>query len=198
MLYVCFLGAISNKKDYCILAGDYNINLLNHETHAETGQFLNNIYAWSYLPVIIRRIRFTETSATLIDNIITNIPNESALTGILIAEISDHLPILYISKSSMPDNVNNSNVKFRRLIDNAKIDNFCDFLSQADWSKLYPIEDVNLCYDQFLCKFSGIYNKSFPIEKVKIKIHHNIQKPWITHGIIVSINNKDWLYKISI
>ena len=23
-----FLGAISNKKDYCILAGDYNINLL--------------------------------------------------------------------------------------------------------------------------------------------------------------------------
>ena len=48
-----FLGAISNKKDYCILAGDYNINLLNKKTHAETGQFLNNIYAWSYLSVII-------------------------------------------------------------------------------------------------------------------------------------------------
>ena len=38
------LGAIS-KKDYCILAGDYNINLLNNETHTETGQFLNNIYS---------------------------------------------------------------------------------------------------------------------------------------------------------
>ena len=88
-----FLDAISNKNDYCILAGDYNINLLNHETHGETGQFLNNIYDWSYLPVIIRHARFTETSATLIENIFTNIPNESALTGILIADISDHLPI---------------------------------------------------------------------------------------------------------
>ena len=66
-----FLGAISNKKYYCILARDYNINLLNNETHAGTGQFLNNIYAWSYLPVIIRPTRFTETSATLIDNILS-------------------------------------------------------------------------------------------------------------------------------
>ena len=135
------------KQDYCILAGDYNINLLNHETHAETGQFLNNIYAWSYLPVIIRPTRFTETSATLIDNIFTNISHESALTGILIADISDQLTTSYISKLSMPDNVINSNVKYQRLIDDSKIDNFCAILSQSDYSELYPIEYVNLCYD---------------------------------------------------
>ena len=35
------------------------------------------------------------------------------------------------------------NVKFRRLIDDAKIDNFCYTLSQTDWSELYPIEDVS-------------------------------------------------------
>ena len=71
-------------------------------------------------------------------------------------------------------------------------------MSQADWSQLYPIEYVNLCYDEFLCKFSAIHNKSFPVEKVKIKMHHNVHKHWITHGIIVSINNKHRLYKISI
>ena len=43
----------------------------------------------------------------------------------------------------MPDDVNNSNVKVQRLIDDAKIDNFCYTLSQTDWSELYPIEDVN-------------------------------------------------------
>ena len=150
------------------------------------------------MPVIIRPTRFTETSATLIDNIFTNIPNESSLTGILIADISDHLLIFYISKLSMPDNVNNSYVKFRRLIDDAKIDNFCYTLSQTDWSELYPIEDVNVCYDEFLRKFSAIYNTSFPIEKEKRKMHHNVHKPWIIHGIIVSINNKHRLYKISI
>ena len=29
-------------------------------------------------------------------------------------------------------------------------------------------------------------------------MHHNVHKPWITHGIIISINNKHRLYKISI
>ena len=42
-----------------------------------------------------------------------------------------------------------------------------------------------------------MYNKSFPIEKVNIKMHHNVHKRWITHGIIVYINNKHRLYKIS-
>ena len=43
-----------------------------------------------------------------------------------------------------------------------------------------------------------MYNKSFPIEKVKRKMRHNVHKRWITHDIIVYINNKDRLYKISI
>ena len=43
-----------------------------------------------------------------------------------------------------------------------------------------------------------MYNKSFPIEKVKIKMHRNVHKRWITHGIIVYINNKHRLYIISI
>ena len=43
----------------------------------------------------------------------------------------------------MSDNVNNSNVKFRRLIDDTKIDNLCYTLSQTDWSELYHIEDVS-------------------------------------------------------
>ena len=43
----------------------------------------------------------------------------------------------------MPDNVNNANVKFQRLIDDDKIDNVCYTLSQTDWSELYSIEDVN-------------------------------------------------------
>ena len=84
------------------------------------------------------------------------------------------------------------------IFDDPKIDNFCDILSQADRSELYPIDYVNLYYDQLLYTFSAMYNKSFPIEKVKIKMHHNVHKRWITHGIIVYINNKHRLYKISI
>ena len=97
----------------------------------------------------------------------------------------------------MPDSVINSNVKYRRLIYDSKIDNICDILSQSHWSELYNIEDVHLCYDELLCTFSAIYNTSFLIEQVKIKMHHNVLMPWITHGIVIYIyiNNKHRLYK---
>ena len=39
--------------------------------------------------------------------------------------------------------------------------------------------------------------KKRKLEQVKIKMHHNVHNPRITHDIIVSINNKHRLYKIS-
>ena len=66
------------------LMGDYNINLLNHEIHADTGDFLNLLYANTMLPMITRLTRYGEFSATLIDNIITNEYSGTSLAGILL------------------------------------------------------------------------------------------------------------------
>ena len=42
----------------CILAGDYNINLLNHLSNNDTGNFLNNLFDMSVLPMIKRPTRY--------------------------------------------------------------------------------------------------------------------------------------------
>jgi len=80
-------------KGSFFLGGDYNINLLKHDVHTETQNFVNNLFANFSIPLISRPTRFTNSSATLIDNIVTNASHEDCVTGILITDISDHLPV---------------------------------------------------------------------------------------------------------
>ena len=83
-----------------MLVGDYNINVLDHETNSETGNFLSILFANTLLPVISKPTRYGEQSLTLIDNIITNIYNEKNVAGIILKDISDHLPIFFITGNS--------------------------------------------------------------------------------------------------
>ena len=52
--------------------GDYNLDLLKHDKHPLTENFLDVMYAHSFIPVINRPTRVTMNTFTLIDNIFTN------------------------------------------------------------------------------------------------------------------------------
>ena len=58
---------LENKLLY--LVGDYNINLLNVDSHSLTADFNDTMYSSGLVPLITRPTRVTENSATLIDNI---------------------------------------------------------------------------------------------------------------------------------
>ena len=51
-------------------------------------------------PLIDKPSRITQYSATLIDNIFTNELTNQIISGLLINDISDHLPIFPLTKSS--------------------------------------------------------------------------------------------------
>ena len=80
---------IVKENNICYLAGDYNIKLLNHDTHQLTAEFLNIMYSNSFISLINRPTRVTEHSATLIDNVFTNGLTSiiNSLQGILISYI---------------------------------------------------------------------------------------------------------------
>ena len=88
---ICEKIRYENKP--CFLMGDYNINLLNVESHSPTAEFNDTMFSYGFIPLITRPTRVTQSSATLIDNIFTNqlldLHNES-MQGILITDISDH------------------------------------------------------------------------------------------------------------
>ena len=89
---------LENKLLY--LVGDYNINLLNVDSHSLTTDFNDTMYSSGLVPLITRPTRVTENSAILIDNIFTNkgVSYDESIYRILITDISDHYPIIYVDK----------------------------------------------------------------------------------------------------
>ena len=61
------LDTLEREHKYCYLMGDYNINLLNYNKHAETTSFIDILYAHSFLSLINRPTRVAKESATLVD-----------------------------------------------------------------------------------------------------------------------------------
>lgn len=84
-----------NKLIYCV--GDFNIDLLKHQTHIPTNEFININFSHSLNPLINKPTRITDHSATLIDNFLTNnISSDNDISGIIPVDMSDHYPIVNI------------------------------------------------------------------------------------------------------
>ena len=79
-----------NKLIFCM--GDFNVNLLNYNTHNYTNEFMNNMISHYLLPRILHPTRVTDHSATVIDNIFSNNTSHETVSGNIMALISDHFP----------------------------------------------------------------------------------------------------------
>ena len=88
------------------MCGDINIDLMKHDTHAGTDNFINNLFSFGMIPLIKKPSRITSYSSTLIDNIFTNQMNQKIESGLLISDVTDHLPIFCIVSNN---NTNNDN-----------------------------------------------------------------------------------------
>ena len=97
--YKKFLNTLSLEKNKHILIGmDHNYDLLKSSTHSATRTFLDFYIDSSIWLCITKPTRITKSSATLIDNIfVSNAVHNSYISGILLDDISDHLPCLLVA-----------------------------------------------------------------------------------------------------
>jgi hypothetical protein len=87
------LNLLSSENKTVIHMGDYNLDLLKHDSHIPTNAFLDINLTYSLLPVINKPTRVTRSSATIIDNLFSNIiDDDDSLTCIFPIDISDHFP----------------------------------------------------------------------------------------------------------
>ena len=84
---------IRYTKTLCI-CGDFKIDSLKRDSHNGTKEFLDVLYSLGLYPLINRHTRISTTSATLIDNIFTFEIESKIDSGLLVHDISDHLPVL--------------------------------------------------------------------------------------------------------
>ena len=90
-----------------LVCGDLNIDLLKHESHNSTRNFLDMMYSLGLYPLIDKPTSITDTTATLIDNIFTNELHHKLTSGILFIDISDHLPIFALCEFNVTRSIVN-------------------------------------------------------------------------------------------
>ena len=146
-----------------------------------------------FIPIITRPTRLTAHTATLIDNIFTNCLTHNITNGIIINDISDHLPIFA--------SFNNEKLPYTKTLktntrdyNDTNFNNFQSCLWQVNWSSILTHQDPNEMFEIFVSEYSRHFEDCFPL-KTK---HNNPKKPkslWITKGLLASVRKKNRLYK---
>ena len=85
----------SNKSVY--IMGDFNINLLHAESSRYAQEFLLSLQSFPFTPAIDKPIRVHNSSATLIDNILTTKFDANITRGNIVSNISHHFSQFCVS-----------------------------------------------------------------------------------------------------
>jgi exonuclease III len=185
------LTKISNENKSCLHTGDYNINLLNAETHLPTSQFVENNFTNSFLPNINRPTRITSSTASLIDNIFTNFTDTPDIySAIIISDLSDHFPVIFLRFNQAK--CNHDEYITYRSNSNANKVKFTKKLEELDFKPILEDLDTQRSYTTFHQNLTSIYNASFPIKKMKIG--YTTKLSWLTLGLRKSISLKHKLH----
>ena len=152
-----------NKITYVM--GDFNIDLLKDDISRPIHDYVDFIYSKSLIPTIYKPTRITESSATLIDNILTNCENVQK-SAIIITDISDHMATSLVSNLSLRANVpHKRNVYYKRCHSDDNISKFKQSLSNVRWVEVLDDVDVNQDYNIFVTKFQELYDECIPLKK---------------------------------
>ena len=191
----CDFSENSNANKTLFLAGDFNINVLDYENNKNVQNFVNLMFEFSMIPTINKPTRVTSYTPTAIDNIITNsILDKDFKSAIIKTDLSDHFPVIFVIKLKTMFSPKNQvdQLIFKRDFNENTITLFKQNLFETSWDSVKKIDDSN--ESKFLEIFSSLYEKYFPLTKVKLKPKRK-NSPWITNGIAKSSKRKQKLYE---
>ena len=187
---------ITQKNKNCILAGDFNIDLIKFGQTACVDSFYDLVSAHGFRPLILQPTRVGSKSATLIDNIFINDISCFSTGGNITHSISDHFlqfaQIDIFEKFTAPKN----SVKFARNWRYFNKNEFEEELSKLNWAEVYnPNSGTDQCLKNFLDKIERLTDEMAPLKKLTKKEIGLCNRPWITNEILKSMAERDSLYK---
>ena len=189
------LQKITKSNKNCILAGDFNVDLINYGHNNHVDSFYDEISRFSFRPLILQPSRVTSKSFTLIDNIFINDLSCFSSGGNITSSISDHFSqfcLIDIFKKSHSA----SNVKYSRDWRNFNRERFTYEIQNLSWDDVIPPEfDTNDSLSSFYGKITDLLDEMAPIKRLTKKEQGLIERPWITFGISISIKSRDICYK---
>ena len=190
------LNDFSVGNQQVVIFGDFNLDVLKYNIINQVTEYVDLLFSFGFLQLILRPTRCTPTSATLIDYILSNKSEGMHESVILTSKISDHFPIVYFS------NINRASqgpiyCNYRDFsIDN--INKFSANIRATNWNGLFNISNVQEAYDLFSDTFFTFYNLHFPLLKKKLNKNIHPINPWMTKGLLISRKRKIELCNLSL
>ena len=165
------ISDLDTPKNNIIIAGDFNINLLEINEKQIYCDFFDLLMTKNFLPQITLPTCFTDTKWTLIDNLFSNMQfaNTKQKSGIIIDKFSDHQPCFVILKTEYPKQLPVKFVKINTVNDKTVL-NLIHHLTDADiYTKLdkSPAANVYLNYEIIQSEIGEAIRKHIPNKLVK-------------------------------
>ena len=139
------------------------------------------MFSSSFYPLISRPTRITSTSATLIDNIFVNSFEDNFATGLLLTDISDHLPIFQIATAIA--NINATPIKetkYRKITSETfKLLN--QKLKCENWT-VYREENPQYAYTIFYKILYNAFDETVQLMRRKISFKKSYQERLGSNG----------------
>jgi hypothetical protein len=177
--------------------GDFNIDLLKTtESNPKYANFLDIMRSHLLLPSILLPTRITANSKTSIDNIFVSASHHESVAGNIVCNISDHFP-QFILINHAKKNPSSHTPLFKPKWSSFNKENFILDYLDIEWNKTLQtvIGDANASFNVFYSHMSNLMDRHVPLVKLTKKQIKTNCKPWITTGIIKSINKRDILLK---
>ena len=189
----------ANTTTYILGDVNLDINEFNRSTLAQN--YLDGLISKGFFSLIIQPTRVTDTSASVIDHIITNDLSHKLIPRIIrTANLSDHyVTYVIIRDKNKPKVKRCERIKLRdtsnfspTTFKNDQVvsfSEFLNFLAEVDEN------NFNIMFNDFHGRFTKVLDKNAPFKLLSRKRSKLAHKPWISKGILASIQNKQKIYK---
>ena len=163
------LQKVQKENKSLLIMGDFNINLVNYDSHPETNDFINLMVSHYLLPHILHPTRVTDHSATIIDNIFCNTLEFETQSGNLLTKISDHFPQFLVIKNAAFDYKKCSLFQYDYSKFNEHL--FLDDFKKLSWEDSLNNQNlnINVKFDRFYDKVYSTVIHQAPMKKVNKK-----------------------------
>ena len=202
--FTLFQNELTNKlakldKENLIyyLGGDVNINLIKTSTNNAIKFYFDDVTSAGTQVLINKPTRITADSVSLVDHIYCNDPLNNLTPGIVIADMSDHLP-LYLKVTAPSVSSNSQTNRLIRDWKNFKINDFRKELREKLNLSLGNSQnlDGNSKFNRFNTIFNATVDKYLPLRPCTKKEERRRENPWMTNALFKSIKTKNKLYFI--
>jgi len=183
--------SIGNAVDlnmYTIVAGDFNLDILNtNKTKIDNIELLHGLKQ-----IVTDATRITPNSKTLIDLLFVTNNTDVRNSGVLDPICSDHCPIFVIIKESISNKID-----YKRKIYNYSQINTTGLLadiSNFDWASCYSSDSLDDITDRFTSALLRMCDKNIPNKYVTIRPK---DKPWMNGEIRTLMRKRNRQHKLA-